>query len=702
MDRGRGRGQFCVWLCALICGAAVANPVPFTEEALARGLDYSAIFTEAFGYGVGLVDLDQDGDADVVALGRSDGIIGIFENDGTANFTDRSATSGIPIMPRPSGVSAADYDGDGDLDLFVSCWMEGDRLLRNDGGFVFTDVTLEAGLGDVGAGTGSSWGDFDGDGWIDLHLSNRTGAHEGGTEPADEPNRLYRNRGDGSFDEQLSATGLAGERLTFQSIFLDYDRDGDADLYISNDKCETANRNRMWRNDGGSWTDVTDVAGTGVCQNSMGVAVGDFDGDGYFDLYPTNTPEGNPLFIGQANGTFQEIAGVAQVESFAIGWGARFVDFDNDGWRELYVANILAPNRLYDHDGQWPASDLAPALGVAGLDNSYGIASADLDLDGDHDLVVSNAPGPLRLYINHEGSQRSWTRLKVAGRDNDPFGIGAIVEVRTGARWQVDEVRAGASYKSQNEIPLHFGLDDATMVDEVVTTWPGGTTRTQRNLPVDTAFTLYPPERLGDADGDGDVDRLDLVAFVACKTTPAPGNLQPGCEMMDFDGNGNVFGPAELNAFNQRYSGPATDCDGDLLSDVQELFDGTQLDLDANGVPDDCEIVPADVGGLQADALIVERGVGVELSWSDSCLTADYDYAVYAGRIGDWNAHRPLTCSTSGATNWSADPDPDSQFFLVAPLNEVREGVHGLDGAGSPRLRGLAPCLPEAAPTCDP
>jgi hypothetical protein len=177
----------------------------FTEEAVARGIDYEVVMpVEAAGLGFSFADLDSDGDADLVAIGRTDGGIGLWENDGTGHFVDRSEGSGLPVLTAPSGVIAGDYDGDADLDLYFSNYLVANTLMRNDGGFTFTDVSAASRTEDEGRGTGCAWGDFDRDGWLDLYVANNIPGSGLNTYP----NLLYRNEGTGQFEDVLEQVGM--------------------------------------------------------------------------------------------------------------------------------------------------------------------------------------------------------------------------------------------------------------------------------------------------------------------------------------------------------------------------------------------------------------------------------------------------------------------------------------------------------------
>ncbi len=561
---------------------------PFTEEALIRGIDYLPEQTASFGQGLAFVDLDGDGDPDAVLLGRIDGVVGIYENDGTGYFIDHSATSGIGPLLMTSGVTAADYDRDGDLDLYISRWLEPDVLLRNVGAFVFEDVSAIAGVGEVvGSHTGCAWGDYDNDGWPDLYVPNRSTVN---------PSLLYHNLGNGSFEEVAESLGVdqLGNPL-FQAAFVDFDRDGDADLYVVADKgtfCESLGfRNHLFENIGGTFVDITNDSGTEACVDAMCIAVGDFDGNRHLDFYVTNTPPGNALLLNQGDGTFEESAAETGVSVYWTGWGAVFFDYDNNGILDLYVCNQGAPNALFRRDGAWPCSDVAAEMNIDTGGWSYTLATADIDNDGDLDLLVQNRVEPIRLFVNHEGETRRWAKFDVVGEGPSRYAIGANVDVRTGSDWQIREVIAGCNFKGQNELIQHFGLGSAAVMDEIVVMWPGGATRTLYNLVVNQTWTLYPTDKLGDGDRDGNRDIDDFVILAGCYNQP----FAPGCEMMDFDGNG-VVDSADFEAFLAVFDGPPADCNDNGQIDMEEILADPGLDQDGDGTIDACGC-PTDLDG---------------------------------------------------------------------------------------------------------
>ncbi len=600
---GIGWGMGVVATSGLGAGPGAINP--FTEEGAIRGLSYVMQgWPQAYGYygfGCGFVDLDGDGDPDVILMGAADGRVGIMENDGTGNFVDRSKGSGIPLLMQGSAFAAGDFDGDGWPDLYFTQFGEPNVLMKNLGNFQFSEVSVTAGVGDSGAGKGACFGDYDNDGWLDLYVCNYQDIIPG---PSDITNRLFHNLGDGTFADVSAAQGVDDEGEGFQPVWSDYDRDGDVDLYLSNDNRYLPVRaNRLWRNDGGVLVDVSAASGAGVALFSMGMACGDFDGNGRPDFYCTNIPGGggmnNPLLLNQADGTFVESSVSAGVDNPFTSWGAVFADFTNNGHQDLYVNNMMLPNTLYLNSGVFPCVEAAGQANLmASGGNSFSSAAADVDGDGDLDLLVNNLSGNVQLFINHEGDTRSWLRVQVVGRQSNLQAVGANVSARFGADWQFREVLAGGNgYLGQNELTVHFGAGAGLMAAEVVVQWPGGSpVRTLTNLPTNQVWTAYPPERLGDGDGDGLVNLNDFLAFSDCFAS----GFQPGCEMMDFDGD-SVVGLGDFAAFLAVYSPPVVDCNVNGTPDLEEILLDPTLDWNRNGVLAGCEVCPADCVPLLAD-----------------------------------------------------------------------------------------------------
>lgn len=568
---------FVVALCA-----SIEAQSGFSEEASARGVALLTAFNSidsGYGYAMALSDLDGDGDIDLILTGRHpQGGVAAYENDGLGHFSDHSGTAGLPSSLSINGVSTADYDGDGDLDLYFSVWPGPNLLYRNDGNFAFTNVTAAAGVGDAGASAGSAWGDYDGDGWLDLYVANNTG-----TAGTTEPNRLYRNRADGTFEEVGGALGVADATSSFQPLFFDYDRDGDADLYLSNDNrggLAAPTQNRLWRNDGGVFTDVSASSGTNVSIDSMGIAAGDFDGNGEFDLYCTNSPPGNPLLLNYHPAPFVESAVTAGVRAFRLGWATHFFDFDHSGHLDLFVVNFATGNQLFSQAAGFPCPDVAPSLGIADAGFGYCSAVGDLDGDGDLDLVVQAANEPIRLYMNHEGAGSGhWLKARLRAPGANRFAVGAQVQVVTATRTQVREVMAGVGFKGSNPMDLHFGLGTDAVVEEVIVRWPSGLRSVLTNLPANQTLVI---------------DEA-VSGFVDCD-----GNLVSDAAEIALDGTLDLNGDSVLDTCQTPFLRGDANVDGVVnLADVifhLEYFVGTQPArcLDAQDSNDDGMVNVAD------------------------------------------------------------------------------------------------------------
>jgi hypothetical protein len=517
--------------------AGVTAPL-FLEEGFQKGLNY-LIGTphEQLGAGLALADLNNSGRLDAVVLGATNGLVGVYEQVPSGQFVNRSFTSGISPMTMASGVSAADYDGDGLLDLFISGWFVTNRLLRNNGNFTFTDVTAQAGLTASGPSLASAWTDFDSDGRLDLYVAVRTGTFQNFT-----ANKLYRNNADGTFTEMAAQLGVdCGNDPSLLAVFFDYDRDGLDDLYVGTDKGAPGSwRNRLFRNEGGTFTEVTAQAGAEAYIECMGFAIGDLNFDGFFDVYMTNNLVGNLLLMNDADGGFVDRTAEAGMGGFDYGWATVFADFDHDTHLDTYVCNQVGPNQLFHGAAAWPMAEIAPAAGVAQTGRSYSVAVGDVDRDGRLDMLVDHLGNRVKLYFNRTQSAGHHARFRVIGQGANAFAVGAQLDIRTGGVWQARQIHAGSNYKATNEYVVHVGVGDSTIIDEVIVRWPAtGDTRRLTNVPADHQWTVHPPERLGDANGDGQIRRDDAWALYLAMTGPGV-PIEPGREVFDLDGDFDI------------------------------------------------------------------------------------------------------------------------------------------------------------------
>ena len=566
-------GTFPLWMTGELGARPSADSLSAsTEEAIRRGLIYETRdagpgSVAGYGYGLAIADLNGNGHLDVILTGAIDGTVGIFENDGLGFFTDRSFLPGDEGHPtakavamQPSGVAAADFNGNGLLDIYISQRRnhlhqgQPNLLLRNEGNFLFTDVAAEAGVANTGFSEGVAWGDYDQDGWLDLYVANFTPPAEFHQITPKFHNKLYRNLGDETFSDVSVAQGVDDRGLGFAAAFTDTNRNGWLDLYLANDRgnLEEFPTNQFWVNEFGTFNNACGTSGACLGLAAMCVGVGDFNGNGFADLYVTNIPNPigyhgwNPLLINHGDGTFSEQCTEAGVCVQIISWAGIFHDFTNNGWLDLYVCNQYVDNLLFLNEGAMPVQNVAPEAGLVGSPGaSYNAAVGDLTGNGSLDLVLNDTgtnwiPRNVLLYINHEGGKRNSIRFHVRGIGRNTQAIGANIELTAGGHVQWREIYAGGNnFKSDNESVFHFGLDQAEVADVVVVTWPGGElSRTLRNYPAGHTWTVYPPHRLGDADGNGVINIFDLLALVN-----AWGPITPGAEIMDLNGDGvvNIF-----------------------------------------------------------------------------------------------------------------------------------------------------------------
>ncbi len=472
---------------------------------------------EANGTGVAVLDFDNDGWTDL-AIGSGGNGIGdilrkapggrrliLYRNLGNGRFEDVTARSGLENPYWTTGLNAADFDGDGDTDLLVTN-IGADLLFRNNGDGTFTETGARAGLSRQAAWhTGSSFGDYDGDGDLDLYIAGYVSlkalswkdappvcdyrgmpAFCGPLNLAGEPDVLYRNNGDGTFTDVTTEAGVADTALRygFGALFEDLDGDGRTDLFVTND----SGANYFYRNRGGGRFEESALAAglaynaDGKSQANMGIAAGDIDNDGDTDLLVTTFSEDYfPLFEQIAPGRFEDIsakAGLVQATTPLLGWACGFADFDNDGDLDLWTAN----GHVYPTAGTLATTAYRQPIAVfenRGArfravphtlpSNSYrGGAAADFDNDGLIDLVAVPIEGPPLLARNQSPArQAQWIGFALNTE-------GAALRLRACGTTQTAKVRNGAGYISRQDPRLHFGLGACRTIDSATVIWPGG------------------------------------------------------------------------------------------------------------------------------------------------------------------------------------------------------------------------------------
>ncbi|MFQ5928407.1 MAG: FG-GAP-like repeat-containing protein [Acidobacteriota bacterium] len=516
------------------------SPVAFTEVGQQSGIDFTHFYwsrstqlPEDMGSGAAWGDYDKDGDPDLyvcniagpLTMDPANSPAGnqLYRNNGNGTFTNVTADAGVGFKGWSMGAAWGDYDGDADLDLWVTNFST-NMLYRNNGDGTFTNVSHAAHVGGIeGFWTGASWSDFDLDGDLDIYVC---GYVQYRFDPADrtkvtlqykadvpftlnpssyppERNLLYRNNGNGTFTEIAKQSGVdnpTGRSLS--AAWSDFDLDGRPDLYVANDVSD----NVMYRNMGnGKFVDVSHSAWVADYRGAMGLAVGDWDNDGDFDIFITHwIAQENALFNNLIYAfdnpdskakqmLFMDIAdqnGLGQIALDFVGWGTSFFDYDNDGRLDLLVVNgstfqddknpkLLVPMRTLlfwnkgEEDGFFEVGEASGEF-FSRTFVGRGSAFADYDNDGDVDVLVLAHSGPALLLRNDGGNRNNWLKVRLRAAGKNHFGLGAKVELVVQGKKQIQELGLQPSYLSQNALEAYFGLGQAHQVDHLIVTFPSG------------------------------------------------------------------------------------------------------------------------------------------------------------------------------------------------------------------------------------
>ena len=459
----------------------------------------------------------------------------LYRNNRDGTFTDVTASAGLTGRGWGMGVAAGDYDNDGFDDLYVT-YLDHAVLYHNDGGEKFSDVTARAGVGNGGRwGTSAAFADYDNDGHLDLYVTNyvdldlknlpafgssRFCQYRGiavSCGPRGLPgsrDRLYHNRGDGTFEDVAEKLNIDPQgNYGLGVVWLDYNNDGCMDLYVADDSTPSM----LYGNDcKGGFTEVGLSAGVaysadGLEQAGMGVDAADYDHDGFLDVIKANfSDDSNNLYHNDGAGQFTDLAGASGFGAPSIprlGFGAKFLDGDNDGWSDIFIANghvnpqvdahsfgvtYAEKNFLFRNLGNGKFEEIGqsagPALRIPRV--GRGAAAADIDNDGRLDLLVSNLDAAPLLLHNITRNGNHWVAIKTVGTRSNRDGIGARVEIEAGGMRQADEVRANSSYLSASDLRVHFGLGTASRIDRITVRWPSGQVDTLRDQAVDRVLVV--------------------------------------------------------------------------------------------------------------------------------------------------------------------------------------------------------------------
>jgi enediyne biosynthesis protein E4 len=492
------------------------------------GVDHKRYIIEAKGSGLAFFDYDNDGWLDIYltngtridekwAPGKSP-TSQLFKNNRDGTFTNMTDKSGLARTGWQTGVCVGDYDNDGWDDLFCCFWGH-NILFHNNGDGTFSDVTQKAGLykEEVRWGAGCTFLDYDRDGSLDLFVCNYVkfdlaqAASSAGAASCQwkgipvmcgprgligDTNLLYHNNGDGTFTDASEKAGILkpGPRFSITAVSYDFDNDGWPDIYVAVDSEPSM---LFHNNHDGTFTDIGVIAGcayseAGHEQAGMGVAVADYDCDGWLDIFKTNfTDDTSNLYHNNGDGTFSDVtfpSGIA-VNSRYVGWGCGFLDYDNDGWADLMQINghvypeiaghdvgqtYKNPRIVYRNMGNGQFKDVSSVMGpgISEHFSSRGAAFGDYDNDGDVDVLILNMNDLPSLLRNDGGNKQNWIKIKLIGTKCNRTAIGARVRVVTGEHAQMDEVHSGSSVMSQGDLRLHFGIGKVETVDLIEVKWP--------------------------------------------------------------------------------------------------------------------------------------------------------------------------------------------------------------------------------------
>ena len=538
-------------LVGLLSLWAAAPPLVFVDASKSAGINVHVVsgdphekpyLVESIGGGIAVIDYNNDGWMDLYVVNGStikNARAGLpparsvlYRNNKDGTFSDVTSSAGVSNAYWGKGAIAADFDGDGFQDLYVVNF--GPNLLhRNRGDGTFEDVTAKAGVNDPRWSSAAAAADYDGDGDLDLFVANYL-EYDLNALPSrgkfcsyqnipvacgprglkGSGDTLYRNNGDGTFTDVSTKAGVHDPEGYYGLAVAwgDYDNDGDMDLFVANDNTP----NQLYRNNGdGTFTDVAVQVGVafsedGREQSCMGVELEDLDNDGWLDIMVTNfSDDYNTLYRNSGKGFFRDDshrAGLVSDSWRDLSWGVGFVDFNNDGFKDVFIANghiypqvdrspvntsYRQRNKVYGNTG---SAKLTAGLSMGTAKSHRGAAFADFNNDGRMDIAVGALDDMPSLIINQTAGQGHWLMVRLAGGGKNRFGIGARIMVKTPANTQVREAKAGGSYASSSDFRQHFGLGAVDVVEEVLIRWPSGKTSRLENVKADRVLNIAEPE----------------------------------------------------------------------------------------------------------------------------------------------------------------------------------------------------------------
>lgn len=602
-----------VLMTSLVTIDGMQPPPRFTEVSRSAGIHFSHVsgspetkkyIFEVKGGGVGFFDFDNDGWQDILLVqgstleklrGGDSPHSALFRNQGDGTFRDVTRTARLTHRGWGMGVTFGDYNSDGFADIYLT-YLGPNVLYRNNGDGTFTDVTEAAGVGDPRWSTSAAFGDYDQDGDLDLYSANYLDIDlnklpEPGSDrfcfyvgrpticgPKGIPavaDVLYRNNGDGTFTDVSEEAGVAGrDRRAYYGlgvVWADLDNDRDLDIYVANDTMP----NLLFVNQGdgtfreGALDAGLAVSGDGREQASMGVDVADYNNDGLLDVFVTHfANDYSTLYRNLGGLVFEDSTLESRIQGSEwpfVSWGTFFVDFNHDGWKDIYHSNghvypwlrdvnpqetYYQPGSVYLNGRDGTFRDVSKAVGpdIQARALGRGAAFGDYDNDGDLDFIVSNLDGTPQLFRNDRLDGNHWITFKTVGRRSNRDGIGTRISVRTGAGPQVWEVKRTVGIYSGSDHRAHFGLGEAATVEHVRVRWPSGKTQEFRNVQADFHYVVDEDDGLRREDFARKGSRRDRCGSGAAESGGMPGSRYRGAPWCGTP-PGDVPDPLALRAF---------------------------------------------------------------------------------------------------------------------------------------------------------
>lgn len=548
-----------IWIVSLAPTLAFAGTPGFSHQTSNAGLDGTGSgFFWINGAAVG--DFNRDGFQDIFHASPGSGFNELFINNGDGTFTNQLASwGGVVASSLGYSASAADYNNDGYLDIYVSNYsgnaQQADALFRNNGDNTLTDVTFAAGInapdfGNRVSSWGSAWGDYDLDGDLDLAICNWHNNYG---------NVLFMNNGDGTFTDVTISAGLSSlngadrtEGFTVRFVDMNWDRYPEI-MWIGDHR---TGRYFINNNDG-TFTESTESAGLNLRPSEMGMTVADYDLDGQWDMYVTYIGTGL-TYLGSGANTFSLATLGTSDHPYIWGWGAVSIDFDHDNRVDVVTTGMENGSIVHGQTAlqnqstptQLQLSNVTSQLNITNDEDGRGLANFDYDNDGDQDLIVISV-GQVDLYRNDlTGPDTNWLRvfLDATGADDiPPDGIGSVIRVQFGGVERMGRIDGGNNFLSQSEMSAHFGLGAVAVVDELRVDWTNGATTILTNVAANQTLTIAacPPNCsggvIGDVNCDAAVNGRDIAAFVLAMFEAAQfESMYPGCDRLNADTNGDT------------------------------------------------------------------------------------------------------------------------------------------------------------------